>query len=114
MDHAQLLSDATRALQDAHIATHAAKEALTEAQRNLAAAEAHHTLAGLEGKNAEARKAELGAKTTSEQHTVETAERSHREAALSLTLAELDYKLAREALSLHRAELLARAPIAAD
>lgn len=108
------LKDATSALKGAHGHLHDTTTRLAIAKRDLAAAEAKHTLAGLEGKNEAARRAELSALTQNEQAEVVNAESFHREAQLRLTLAELDYKLAREAAALHRAELLARAPIAAD
>jgi len=104
------LKNATGALKDAHGRLHDTTVALAIAKRDLAAAEAKHTLAGLEGKNEAARRAELAALTADEQMAVVNAESLHREAQLRLTLAELDYKLAREANANYRAELLARAP----
>lgn len=113
MDPLTDLKNATSALKDAHGHLHDTTTRLAIAKRDLAAAEAKHTLAGLEGKNEAARRAELSALTTEEQTAVVNAESLHREAQLRLTLADLDYKLAREAVALHRAQLLARAPLEA-
>lgn len=103
------LKNATGNLKGAHNAVHEITERLTEAKKALAEAEERHTLAGLEGKNAETRKAELAALTQVEREAVSSAERAERAARLTVTLAELDYKLAREALGLHRAQLLSQA-----
>lgn len=114
MDALTHLKEATEALKDAHGLVYDTTITLAAAKRDLASAEFEHTLAGLEGKNAEARKAELAALTRKEQADLEAADAHYRKAQIELTYAELDYKFAREAAALHRAELLARAPQAAD
>lgn len=114
MDVLTQLKEATENLKDAHGLVYDTTITLAAAKRDLAGAEFEHTLAGLEGKNAEARKAELAVLTRKEQAGVDNADMHHRKAQIGLTLAELDYKLAREALSLHKAELLARAPLATE
>ena len=114
MDVLTSLKEATEALQDAHDELHLARERLHDAERRLAEAEARHVRAGLEGKNEQARKAELASLTASERGEVTDLEGLYRYAQLSLTRVELDYRYAREAAALHRAELLNRAPIAAD
>ena len=110
MDVLRALSTRVDYLKSAHQELWHTRERLNEAERILAAAEARHTLAGLTGKNAETRKSELAALTESEQAEVIAADKEHRAAQLRLTLAELDYRYAREAAALHRAELLAKAP----
>lgn len=114
MDVLNNLEKATGKLKDAHGEVHETALHVTIAKRDLAEAEWLHTMKGLEGKNAEARKAELATLTRDEQASLNNAESRHREAQLRFTFAELDYKFAREAAALHRAELLARAPQAAD
>lgn len=113
MDVLRTLSTRVDYLKSAHQELWHTRERLNEAERILAAAEARHTLAGLEGKNEAARKAELATLTESETAEVVTADKAHRQAQLVLTLADLDYKLAREAAALHRAQLLASAPVEA-
>lgn len=113
MDPLNDLRQATERLKDKHDALHLARERVHDAERRLAEAEARHVRAGLEGKNEQARKAELADLTTTERDEVANLESLYRFAQLDLTCAELDYKLAREALSLHRAELLTRAPLEA-
>src|SRR5690625_4617277 len=93
------LDTTTTALKSAHAHLHDTNRALLLARRDLADAGARHTLAGLEGKNAEARKAELANLTAEEQGDVVNAESIHRDAQLQLTLAELDYRLAREVVA---------------
>lgn len=102
------LADATEILKLAHINLAGANTALTVAKRELIAAENHHVRAGLEGKNEAARKAELDALTATERQALEVAELNLRTAQLELTLADLDYKLAREHIALQRAELIAQ------
>lgn len=104
------LKNAKDALKDAHDALHLARERVLDAERRLAEAEARHVRAGLEGKNEQARKAELAELTATERDEVANLEGLYRYAQLDLTCAELDYKVAREANANYRAELLARAP----
>lgn len=102
------LTLATEALKAAHVNLAGAHTALTLAKRNLAEAENTCIRAGLEGKNEAARKAELDALTTSQREAVEIAELDLHTAQLELTLADLDYILAREHIALQRAELVAQ------
>lgn len=104
----QALSDATDALKAAHINAHGFAEVLQNRKRLLAERETELIRVGLEGKNEAARRAELDALTEPERANVQTAEDIHRRLQLNLTLAELDYKLARELAALHRAELTSR------
>lgn len=106
MDLLNDLESSTLRLQDAHKDVHRAHTALNKAKRLLATRENLLTARGLEGKNEAARKAELAAQCISEQEAVNAAEDELRDAQLALTLADLDYKLAREAVALKRAELL--------
>ena len=110
MDVLTQLKEATDALKEAHQWLHEKAQDLTRDKARLAAAEADHTLAGLDGKNADERKARLAELTKSERFNLEDGEAHHRAAQVALTLAELDYRYAREAAALHRAELLAKAP----
>lgn len=96
-----LLTDTHRDLRNAHCDHHAATCSVTDLKRHLARAEAEHTLAGLEGKNAEARKAELANLTVHERRALEAAEEKLDDTRLNLTLAELDARLARDLLKLH-------------
>ena len=96
-----LLTDTARNLQHAHRDHHAATCSVTDLKRHLARAEAEHILAGLEGKNAEARKAELANLTTQERRALETAEEKLDNTRLNLTLTELDHRLTRDLLKLH-------------
>lgn len=114
MDVLENLKTATETLKDAHRAVAYTAGLVTRDKNNLASNETAAILQGLEGKNEAERKARLADLTLNEQVALQRSEASHREAQLRLTLAELDYKLAREAAALHRAELLNRAPIAAD
>jgi hypothetical protein len=65
------------------------------------------TLNGLDGSNAETRKAFLEAETYEEQQAVTDAEANHKAAELQVTLAELDHKFWREVCKMRRAELRA-------
>lgn len=113
MDPLNDLKTATAQLKEAHVEVARQREALADAQHNLAYAERNHILDGLEGKNETERKARLAQLTQEQTTALEGAEYALRLAELNLKLADLDYKLAREALSLHRAELLTRAPLEA-
>ena len=114
MDVLTQLKSATETLKLAHKNVTESAGLLARDKSNLAANENHVILQGLEGKNETERKARLADATLHDRVVLERSEAAHREAQLALTLADLDYKLAREAAALHRAELLARAPIAAD
>ena len=96
-----MLEASTDNLSKAHQALYEATLAVTATKRTLTEAEAHHTLAGLEGKNADARKAELATLTETEQRDCQLAEDRLAERRLILTLAELDHQLARNLLRLH-------------
>lgn len=100
-----LLTDTHRYLQHAHRDHHAATCSVTDLKRHLARAEAEHILAGLEGKNEAARKAELANLTTQERRALEAAEEKLDNTRLNLTLVELDARLARDLLRLHTSNL---------
>lgn len=113
MDVLTQLKQATEILKLAHKNVAESASLLARDKSNLASNENHVILEGLEGKNETERKARLAEATLHDRVVLERSEAAHREAQLALTLAELDYKLAREALSLHRAQLLARVPVEA-
>lgn len=96
---------ATNNLVDAHDAAHEASEALHTARLTLANTEMAVTMDGLQGSNAEARKAFLLAETFHEREGVNEAETAHRAAQHIVTLCELKYRYARERCAMHRAEL---------
>lgn len=103
----QGISDATDALKAAHEQLARSANVLARERSELANSENTIILAGVEGKNEAERKARLADLTTADRVRLEDAERNHRGAQLAVTLAELDYKLARELAALHRAELTA-------
>lgn len=96
-----LLTETTDTLIRAHCHAFDTQTQLHEDQGVLAAAEAEHTLAGLEGKNEASRRAELAALTETERLEVDKAEYTNRAARLRLTEAELNHRLARDLLKLH-------------
>lgn len=101
------LQEATNTLIEAHTNLYAAQLHLNSTKRTLTATESILTTRGLEGKNEAARKAELATKCATEQASVDTAENELLASKLELTIAELEYRFAREAAALTRAELLA-------
>jgi len=107
----QGISDATDALKAAHEQLARSANVLARERSELANSENTIILAGVEGKNEAERKARLADLTTTDRVRLEDAERNHRGAQLAVTLAELDYKLARELAALRRAELTSRGGI---
>lgn len=97
----ELITETTNKLKHAHREHHSADQHVLDARTQLTEAEAHHTLAGLEGKNAEARKAELAALTETERADLNSAEAALAEARLTLRLAELDHQHARYLTQIH-------------
>lgn len=95
------LESTTILLINAHENAAKALDAVKNSKRNLAAAETHHTLAGLEGKNEQARKAELAALTFDDHNELAYSEQHLIAMQLALTIAELNHRLARDLLRLH-------------
>lgn len=90
------LEEASETLVRALTVAQEAAEALSEARVRLEAAEADLTLSGLNGKNAEARRAELLVLTERERADVVAAEREHHRSRTALTIAEVRHRTAQE------------------
>lgn len=111
MSHAENLTTTTVALKAAHERLARSVNVIARERSDLATRENEVLLAGLEGRNEAERKARLADLTTTDRFRLEDAERNHRDVQLAVTLAELDYKLARELAALHRAELTSQGGI---
>ena len=95
------LSQATESVIEATLNVHTAQETLSIAKADLITVERKHTLDGLDGKNAETRKAQLAELTHAELAAVEDAEIALSSARLELTIAQIKHQFSRDLLRLY-------------